>query len=259
MEDLEFENNIKEAFKRLNRTKLKAKMNEVERSNISEELVFESNITEAGRRIQRDKMKAILQKAETESDLSIRLPEKKNTWWKYAVAACLIVGLGVAALLYSISEIGYSAPPLSKNENRSEERILKDDTIQKETASPVIQDNRKKAKSNKINITEQDFNVTIKSENLGFSNAEKLNVQVRIEQGSNKAPTYTYLDKKLTVFSSKTLKIESAISLNDKLYLKVGKLFYSIENNKNIQPFTEVMDSFLIQKLDKIDFTNSGN
>lgn len=278
MEDIEFESNIREAFKRLNRAKLKTKMNEIDGNITSEKLAFEDNIAEAGRRIQRDKMKAILQNSEVESKKSTapfiyerqgenghaanysmesaapRMSQaNKNSWWKYAAAACLVLGLGIVLIL-QLPDTNYS-PVLSKKEVKKEV-IIKDDVTTKKSNIPVDETTKRPIHKIDPKIEIQDFSLVIKSENLGFSSTDKLNVQVRIDKKKGNGTVYSYIDNKLTLVSSEVLKVQSTISFHNNLYVKVSNDFYLIEPSKEFQPLVVLSNNMLIQKLDKIEFTN---
>jgi hypothetical protein len=247
MENIDFENNIKEAFKRLNRDKLKAKMTKIDNDLSSDELLFESNIAEASKRIERDRMKAILQKTEIES--KGKVVSLKSTWWSYAAAACLVIG--VASIL--IFQSRDNEPVLSNNDIKKEQPKTQNEE------TPIIENNNEIVKKDEQKIRLKEFYLPIKSENLGFSGVDKINGIIVIDKTKRKTITYNYVDNKLTLTSSEALKIKSAINLDDNLYFKINNAFYLIKPNKENQALEAISDNELIEKLEKIDFTNADN
>ena len=246
MEEIDFENNIKEAFIRLNRDKLKAKMSKIDGDLSSDELLFESNIAEASKRIERDKMKAILQKTEIES--KVKVISQKRTWW-YAAAACLVIGVSSILLFQSKK---YYGPVLSNNDIKKEQPKTQNEE------NPVIENNQT-VKKDEQKIRKQDFSLPIKSDNLGFSGVNKINVQVLIYKTRRKTVEYNYVDNKLTLKSPETLKIKSAINIDDNLYIKINNAFYLIKPSMENKALEAISNKELLEKLEKIDFTNADN
>ena len=246
MEEIDFENNIKEAFIRLNRDKLKAKMSKIDGDLSSDELLFESNIAEASKRIERDKMKAILQKTEIES--KVKVISQKRTWW-YAAAACLVIGVSSILLFQSKK---YYGPVLSNNDIKKEQPKTQNEE------NPVIENNQT-VKKDEQKIRKQDFSLPIKSDNLGFSGVNKINVQVLIYKTRRKTVEYNYIDNKLTLKSPETLKIKSAINIDDNLYIKINNAFYLIKPGMENKALEAISNKELLEKLEKIDFTNADN
>lgn len=252
MEEKDFENNIREAFKRLERETLKAKMKAWEQDIISDEMVFENNITEASKRIERDRLKKLLQKTEQNIEPS---NEKKliifnNRWWQYAVAACLVLGLS----FYFIFQTKNNEPTLAQSTQPLKDSIVNNKIEDLNGGRDIVV----RSSQNDV-ITTRSFNLTIKTENLGFGNTNKLKGQVIIDKTKRKTITYNYIDNKLTLTSSEALKIKSAINLDNNIYIKVKNAFYLIKPNKENQALEVISDKELIEKLEKIDFTNADN
>lgn len=248
MEEKDFENNIREAFKRLERETLKAKIKAWEQDIISDEMVFENNIIEASKRIERDRLKKLLQKTEQNIE---PLNEKKliifnNRWWQYAVAACLVLGLS----FYFIFQAKNNEPTLAHSTQPVKDSIVnnKIEDLNNDSKDIVV-----RSSQNDV-ITTSSFNLTIKTENLGFGNTDKLKGQVIVDK-TVKSLLYTFKNDSLTLKSFKGMKVRSVVNYEDNIYININNNFYLVSPSSAFTLLRPISDNELIEKISKIDLT----
>jgi hypothetical protein len=208
---------------------------------------FEKDIEAAFRQAKRQELKAMLQQTEHE------IVEKKETiikpmfrWWQYAAAACVVLGIGFAVYRLNLAPLN----PYHASEQAVVPKLDEPKTPKK--------DNSPQTKPTENPIAPQSFTFDIKeSQSLGFGNDPKKKLQgdfIKDKSLDKGIISYKLSEGKLTLQANQLPKIQSVISYNDTLYLKINNRFYKLIENKYLKRLKSESDPVVIQELKKIDF-----
>jgi hypothetical protein len=238
---------IENSIKKTERIRLK-----LELPQLHDRLVFElpeNHITAAIKKKAREELKTKFKKWDDEiKEEKVSETEKPDaktfaiSWFKYAIAACLIITSGLFLYLKNESSTKYSdVVPKQTELNKGYKELL--DT------------NKQNEKSSIIKLEKQ----ILYPSNLGFGPKEKGKVIdiVFIDRNTLKRneANYTLLNNELVIYQQKQ-KVEILTIDGKLLYLKIGKHYYDLKATKNILPLKLITNLELIETLDKIIFEN---
>lgn len=226
MEEQEFENNIKEAFLRLEKKNLKQHL------IMQEKLQFEDNIQKAFLLNERTTLKKRLSSINQNQQ-----PKSNMIWWRLSIAACVIIGIGV---FFYNSLFFYNS-----NENSQEGKMA-------EIKQPRIEETKTKENIKQEKTTKHESQIFISKVfaeeigQLGFGNKPfELKVVVNT---ANKVLKYRFSQNTITLKSSK--KIDATIyKIQDKFYFKIYQKVYLLEENVDFEIPKEVLDKEILDLL----------
>jgi hypothetical protein len=289
--EVTFLNKMQEVIKKVERKRIKSEL-----PNSYERLTFklrENTIKAVAKKKGREDLKEKFKKwdAELENEkssvifYSLEKEENKNehnqkqnksnvislNWIKYAVAACLILGLGIWFFKFNTPEVLPSDNNLVTTKD-------KDSILDKkpELKTKPVEAIAYSIKTNKNDIQyPSDFGFTtdnnsksiiviIKNGSKSIEALEKKFSKTKIDSIrkqlillKTQQRKYEFDGKKLIVYSSNMKLKTSILSINDKdFYIKKDNVYYYLYFTKLPQEFKEVKEEELLNQLEKISFEN---
>lgn len=285
-----------------NKTKAIDLLLESNNKAFEEEVLFLSNLESAIIDIERQKIKAELPTAYSslveELSTEAKAGETKVislSWPKYAIAACLVVGLGVLFFKYQNQELVPSDTVVTapdKNQAVPKTEVLpeiplevlaevsvdsKSSVVIKEEVAAysaskllkvTITENNQEARKTSIVKAIEKYQVQLEKEFAlhkdGYASVEK-ELQNRIDSLKKELKTlkdretkYTFDGKILTMYVLSVPKEENRVLLyNDVYYLKKDNTFYQLTVSKQPQLYKKETDPNILEKLDEIVY--NGN
>jgi hypothetical protein len=220
MEEEEFENNIKEAFLRLEKKNLKQHL------IVQEKLQFEDNIQKAFLLNERTTLKKRLSSINQNQQ-----PKSNMIWWRLSIAACII--FGISLFFYN------------SNENSQEGKMaeIKQPSIEKTKKKEIIKQEKTTKDENQIIISKL-FAEEIGS--LGFA-SKPFEIKVHVNT-ANKVLKYRFAQNTITLKSSKKIDVK-LYKFQDKFFCKIYQKVYVLEENVDFEIPTEVLDKEILDLL----------
>jgi hypothetical protein len=231
-----FEDEIKIAFNRIKRSELKAKLQE------HEEVTFDADTTVAFKRLERERLKASLNAhAEIQNTIKIDKNTQFSGLWKYAAAACVIIGIGVFAYFESNKYTNQFAINKAKNSEPKDQVAIN---------KPKTKDYSKKDKPSETVAKDQVINTSITPVVIGEMGFGIQNIAYSLILNSGfKDIQYSLVNEKLTIKAGKELNIK-IYKIQGDLYLGLNKKVFYLKQTPTFTPIKEVKDEdvlFLIQ------------
>jgi hypothetical protein len=233
MEDPEFENNIKEAFLRLEQKQLKQRLVALDNER------FEANIADAFLLKEQNDLKKRLSGLNNKDNTTPTLP----LWIYYSAAACLIIGIGIFLFQPNTIPQEHLAKTIEKPKeidplNKPKENIAINKPLDKQSIPSI--------KPKEISTVE----FVIKSNEFGLIN-KPLKYSNIIKSGATQLK-YTFENNSLIVHSNKTFSIKSIKSFNDQLYINANGNYYLIEDTESKKSLIKITDFNIETELNKI-------
>jgi hypothetical protein len=239
MEDPEFENNIKEAFFRLEQKQLKQRLVALDNER------FEADITDAFLLKEQNDLKKRLSGLNKDNTTEDVPPPTSiiPLWVRYSAASCLLIGIGIFLFQQNSIPQEHLANTIEKpKENNAidkpKENIAINKSIDKQSIPSI--------KPNEISPVE----LLIKSNDFGLIN-KPLKYSNIIKSGATQLK-YTFENNRLIVHSNKTFLIKSVKSFNNQLYINANGNYYLIEETVSKKSLIKNNDVNFETELNKI-------
>lgn len=214
----DFEDDLKIALTRLKRAELKESLQAYEEES------FEEDISEALKRQERTKLKAQL----TSHNGEEKQPFSLLRYWKYSVAACIIIGIGL--FLYN----------LNGNNKGGEMAEIK----QSKNEKPKTNENTKKEKTTKDE--NQIFISKVFAEEigeLGFG-SKPFELKVVVNK-ANKALKYRFSLNTITFKSPKKINV-TIYKIQDHFYFRIDRKVFLLEEGNDYKIPKEELDKEIL-------------
>jgi hypothetical protein len=255
MENNEFEENITQAFKRINRQQLKAKL-----EAFSVENEFEEDISNAFIRIERTELKERLKKlapeTEDKKDGTIVRVLNSKSFWKYSLAASVLMFSGF---------LFYSNYFNKKNDSQLASLKKVEEVIainpKSDEHKEVLRDEKKTPNATPSNKTTpklepQKLRLSLLSNNIGFSGNIEKEIWIYIQPTSDNMVYRFTKEGIIEITSPRKMEVKAILNTADGTFLKIDDLYYKAEESLKKTPLTPLKDVFIIEQLDKIAFNN---
>lgn len=200
------------------------------------------------------------------NNLENSIGSKWITWGKFAMAACLLLGITFSVkLILDSDSLTSSQVAVFENKtfnqlNSKESELVFPDADENTIYRKYLNDSQGYIGTNMTQkIVIINFYNRIKALNLARKkvNSEKINNEIDSLKRLNNTYILNKNVLKINVIeNARDLKLLNLKNFNQGSYIKIGKKFYKINESDNFKPLLVEKDSALIKQLDKIIITN---
>jgi hypothetical protein len=262
-----FENDIKNAFKLLERASLKKKFQELElASEISNE-----ELAQAFKLKERAKLKAQFQEIEKKSNLTVAASVVSFNWKRFAIAAS-VIGVLIASSIFLLNNNKSPIDIASENIDKSKVVLDSQKIKRNNDALQILSNSKLVARTVNKEVLKMQFGFAgaiksivfnvydlndrinqLQQLNLNVEDSISIEISKEVEVLKSKLNHYNYFNDTISIYLKEKKEVE-IISVDNKYFLQIEADIYECTKSKKLTPLKIVKEDAVLHEIKKVLF-----